>query len=174
MEEEGKYLDALDRPYERPSVIKRLRDHHHLLARLVAEGRRTTDIAAEVGMSVSRVSILKGDPAFQQLVEMYRANVEQLRDIVYADTRKKELLLYNLALDLRTDKYEERPDDITDSENQKDIEWGTEAVNGKVTRNLNINMSEPLAVAHERKRQHLELQALKNQEEIDRENKANG
>src|SRR6516164_4102816 len=109
-------LDELDRLQERPSAIKRIRDHHHLIARLVAEGKRTTDIANEVGLSISRVSILKGDPTFKQLVEMYRMNYNQLADAAYADVKKKAAILEMESIEHRLDQYYEDPDSISPAE----------------------------------------------------------
>src|SRR6516164_11861450 len=39
-----------------------VRDHHHRIARLVASGLTTSQIAAAVGIGVTRVSQLRGDP----------------------------------------------------------------------------------------------------------------
>jgi len=116
-------LDELDRLQERPSAIKRIRDHHHLIARLVAEGKRTTDIANEVGLSISRVSILKGDPTFKQLVEMYRMNYNQLADAAYADVKKKAAILEMESIEHRLDQYYEDPDSISAAEARADGAW---------------------------------------------------
>ena len=56
--------------------IKRLRDRHHSLARLLASGMKDGHAALAVGYEPSRVSILKADPAFQDLLAFYRENVD--------------------------------------------------------------------------------------------------
>jgi hypothetical protein len=126
------------------SQLKRIRDHHHQIARLVAEGRRTTDIAFEVGMSISRVSILKSDPAFQQLVEAYRANVEQIRDHVYAEAQKKQALLMHLTLDELIDRVSDIPEDFSNGDllethNQMADRLGYAKISKTVNATLNIN-----------------------------------
>ena len=160
-------LDGLDRPEQRPSVIKRLRDHHHLVARLVAKGWRTTDIANEVGLSISRVSILKGDPAFQQLVETYRMNENAMRDALELDVIKKQVLLEGLALQQMVDKYLDTPDEITHEMARADYESVHDRMHGKLNRNINVSMTDQqLAERHEKRRLHLDLIAEKNTEEM--------
>lgn len=56
-------------------AIKRIKDTHHTLARLIAEGKRGVEISAITGFSQSRISILKNDPAFAELIEFYREQV---------------------------------------------------------------------------------------------------
>jgi hypothetical protein len=58
------------------SVVKKFRDTHHRMAQLFAMGRRTGEVAEEMGYSVSRISILRNTPAFEELVEGYRKDVE--------------------------------------------------------------------------------------------------
>lgn len=53
-------------------VIKRLRDPHHRLARLVASGLRLREAAAQAGYSYGSLTILQKDPAFIELVAHYR------------------------------------------------------------------------------------------------------
>ena len=60
----------------KPGVVKRFRESHHMMARLFAQGLRPGEVARQMGMSNSRVSVLSGDPAFRQLVADYRADVD--------------------------------------------------------------------------------------------------
>lgn len=63
-----------DRPSSR---IKSIRDSHHRLARLMAMGLRSSELAELSGYSAVRVSILRSDPAFMELVEHYRDIVNE-------------------------------------------------------------------------------------------------
>jgi DNA-binding CsgD family transcriptional regulator len=56
-----------------PNQVQRLRDTHHRIARAVAAGMRNDEIAATCGVSYNRVSTLRNDPAFSELVAHYRA-----------------------------------------------------------------------------------------------------
>lgn len=57
----------------RPRELARLRDSHHQVARLLAEGMRPQDVSRMTGYAISRLSWLQNqDPAFMELVEFYR------------------------------------------------------------------------------------------------------
>lgn len=55
-----------------PSPIKHLRDSHHRLARCLAAGMTPAQAGLQTGYSQSRISILRQDPSFRDLVEVYR------------------------------------------------------------------------------------------------------
>lgn len=83
------------------NVVQRFRDPHHRVARLFAAGLRLPEVAERSGFSYSRVSILFGDPAFQDLVAKYREKVDaafvQGQDDFYeqatSNMRKAEAML---------------------------------------------------------------------------------
>jgi hypothetical protein len=60
----------------KPPPLKRLSERHHALARCLASGMEDGDAAITCGYVASRVSILKADPAFQELLAFYRQGVE--------------------------------------------------------------------------------------------------
>lgn len=72
--------------------LTRIKHSHHQLARLIGEGRTQTETAQICGYSVSRVSILMDDPAFQELVDHYRSQTQE----VYINVHER---LANLGLD---------------------------------------------------------------------------
>jgi hypothetical protein len=56
----------------RPKVrLARIRQVHHIIARLIASGMSNTDIAAEMGYNPSRIALLRSDPAMVELVANY-------------------------------------------------------------------------------------------------------
>lgn len=57
-------------------IVKRLRDPHHRLARLVAAGLSNIEICERTGRSIGSLSLHKSDPAFQELVAKYREKVD--------------------------------------------------------------------------------------------------
>jgi hypothetical protein len=69
-------LAAGDRGTTAPP-LKRITDRHHSLARLIAGGASDGEAAATIGFSLSRVSILKQSPAFQDLLALYRKEVDR-------------------------------------------------------------------------------------------------
>lgn len=64
-------------PRAAPPSVVHLRDSHHMVARLFALGLKTGDIAARLGYSLNRVSMMHTDPAFQQLIACYREQVNE-------------------------------------------------------------------------------------------------
>lgn len=56
--------------------VKKLRDSHHMVARLFASGLAPGEVARETGYSLGRISILSSDPSFQELVSHYRGMVD--------------------------------------------------------------------------------------------------
>lgn len=56
-----------------PNQIQTLRDNHHRMARAIAGGLSNAEVAATCGVSVGRVSLLRADPSFIDLVAHYRA-----------------------------------------------------------------------------------------------------
>lgn len=52
--------------------IQRLRDRHHAVARLVANGLTNGQISLMTGMDPGRVSVLRSDPTFKELVSDYQ------------------------------------------------------------------------------------------------------
>lgn len=66
-------------------LLKKMRQSHHLLARMLAQGTPQTEASLATGYSVSRISILKNDPAFQDLAAYYSAQVKE----TYLDVHAK-------------------------------------------------------------------------------------
>lgn len=52
-------------------TLKTLRHTHHTIARLLCDGVSQAEISVIVGVSQSRISILKNDPAFNELLTHY-------------------------------------------------------------------------------------------------------
>lgn len=69
----------------RPPPLKRLGDRHHALARCLASGMSDGDAALACGYVISRVSVLKSDPAFKELLALYRENTNR----VYRDMHER-------------------------------------------------------------------------------------
>lgn len=62
----------------KPSHIQRLSERHHALARCLAAGLSVADACAITGYTPSRVSILKGDPSFEDLIAFYQGDKAKL------------------------------------------------------------------------------------------------
>jgi hypothetical protein len=124
--------------------LKSIRDSHHRVARLVAQGLSGAEIGMMTGYSQSRISILKGDPAFNELCEFYRGQVAQLEHDALAEAIAKSSLARNLALDKMVDLLEE---DKVDLEGALDIYKVTadRTGMGPATKSTNLNVNVDLA-----------------------------
>jgi len=64
--------------------VQQFRDSHHRIARAYAAGMRDAEVCIHTGYSLSRLSILKSDPAFQDLINVYRGEASEAM-LEYAD-----------------------------------------------------------------------------------------
>lgn len=89
--------------------VQRLRDSHHRLARLLAAGKKNVDAAAMSGYSLGRIQQLRDDPAFADLVEVYRKEINEdfneYADLATANLVRGEMLIAD-ALEHAMDKDE--------------------------------------------------------------------
>lgn len=92
-----------------PAPLQRLRSTHHRLAQLVAEGMKAAEISLITGYSQSRISILKSDPAFQELVSHY----ENQKDAVFLDVQERLADLGLTATEELRERLEESPESFT-------------------------------------------------------------
>ena len=69
-------LERLKEPRWVATTPQKLRDSHHMIARLAATGMRQKAIAEQVGYSRERVVQLLESPAMEELVAKYRAKVD--------------------------------------------------------------------------------------------------
>lgn len=66
-------LAASVTPHEKTgeAVVLELRQSHHHVARLIAKGAKNNEVSAITGLTPSRISTLKSDPAFKELLAYY-------------------------------------------------------------------------------------------------------
>ncbi len=92
----------------KPTHIARLSERHHALARCLASGLSVSDACAITGYTPSRVSILKGDPSFEELIAFYQADkagpVQDLADKMRQNAMEAQNIL--------ADRLEETPEAI--------------------------------------------------------------
>jgi hypothetical protein len=82
-------LKASTVPAEGTPSIKSLRASHHLLARTMATGIDLAEVSIITGYSVSRISILKGDPSFRELLAYYEAMEAEQAKTARADMHER-------------------------------------------------------------------------------------
>lgn len=157
-------LETLDKKQPVPSAIKQIRDHHHFIAILLAQGKGTSEVAQLMGMSISRISILKSDPSFKELIAAYHKRAVDahlnLVDQIAATRLGAELLA---AEELRDRLADEQQRAAIDTRTLIDIYSEMADRNGrtKVSRSENVNWKGDLAdgLAEARRRRDVLLSA---------------
>jgi hypothetical protein len=99
----------------RQAPLRELRYRHHLVARLLAEGKSNTQISESIGMSVARISTLKQDPAFSELVEEYKEKIDE----VYFDAHARLAALGITAVEELQARLDDSADRFTAEELRK-------------------------------------------------------
>lgn len=94
------------------SPLARLRNTHHMLARLLSEGRSNSEASLVTGYSPSRISILRNDPAFASLMEYYSTQVEAK----YLDVHERLAALGLSSIDELQERLENDPNSYTNKE----------------------------------------------------------
>jgi len=92
--------------------LKQIRGSHHEAARLVGLGKTNSEIALITGYTPARISQLRQDPAFQELVAHYGGQVEEL----YYDTHRRFAGFTNDAMEVLHERLLEAPDKIKTSD----------------------------------------------------------
>lgn len=99
-------------PAERVTPLKKLRYNHHLLAKAVASGKSLMECSAITGLSGARISVIKNDPAFMELVSFY---AEELHE-VFVDVHARMAALGTSVLEELQERFDEAPDKFTKKE----------------------------------------------------------
>lgn len=133
-----------------PISIKKLSERHHALARLLASGAAPAEAAIITGYELSRVSVLRGDPSFVELVEFYREKV----DVEFSDTISQLAgMSKDIILELRR-RIEDAGEEISTRELRELLTAGLDRTGfgptHKQVQEVNINLSSRLDEARRR------------------------
>lgn len=137
-------------------TLQSLRDSHHRVARAMAAGLPGVEISQLCGISQSRVSMYKNDPAFMELVAHYRGLItaEYVRSVdsfmeVATSNMLKAAVMIGDKLDDAIDKGEFLPTrDLLAIHDTGADRFGY----GKMQKNLNVNVDFASQLEQARKR----------------------
>ena len=62
------------------NVWQRFREEHHAVARMIAAGLSDSMIRQRTGRSIRRLTLLRADPSFQELIAVYSQRIEEKWD----------------------------------------------------------------------------------------------
>lgn len=143
--------DLVDVPVAaKAPTIKRLRERHYRLARLLAEGFTPTQAAMYCGVTPANVHQLKKDPLFQQAV------IDATKSVDAAAYSNAERLseLTGLALETIIQRLDDAPADFSVDELERLVKLGADrtglAPGGKDNGGITINIAERMEAAQSR------------------------
>lgn len=133
----------------KPPTLKALKDTHHSIAKMLASGKRPAEVSAIMGYSLSRISILQGDPAFKELLEFYRDNAQA----AYRDLHEQLASISSTALNVMVERLEDTPEAVSDDTLLDLVKLGADRTgHGPQSKNVNLNVNVDLASRLERGR----------------------
>lgn len=153
-------LDEIGRTAGRPpgkSPLKRLSDRHRNLARVLASGQHSDREAAVIcGYTPENIYLLRKDPAFMNLLEFYRNQVDY--DLRQVHERISGVTVE--ALDLITERLEDEEErkKITTNQALEIAKMGADRIghgpqSSSVQVNINANLADRLKAAREQAKQ---------------------
>lgn len=116
-------------------VLQRLRHRHHLLARLIAQGTKDGDVAAISGYDPSRISVLKSDPAFKELIAHYKTQVDE----VFISVHERLLTLGLSSIDEMTDRIEANPETFSTQDLMELIKLSADRIGAGPSKNVTVS-----------------------------------
>lgn len=134
-----------------PTHVQRITDRHHALARCLASGMSATEAGLCTGYTASRISVLRGDPAFEELISFYRAD----RGSEVLDLQAKFTALAKDATTELQDRLELDPTQFTIDDLRESIKLAADrSGNGPQSKttnlNVNVNLGDRMKAARER------------------------
>ncbi|RPJ49898.1 MAG: hypothetical protein EHM23_36025 [Acidobacteria bacterium] len=99
-------------PTSVPPALQKLRSRHHQLAQLLASGLTDFQVSVALGYSLSRISILKGDPTFKELLSYY----EKQHEALHLDVQERLIHLGLDSVEVLQHRLDESPDEFSNKE----------------------------------------------------------
>ena len=123
--------------------IKSLRATHHKLAQCLAMNFSNAEASISTGYSPSRISILMGDPSFQELLAFYK---DKKRD-VFVDVQQRMAGFATDAVEVLQERLAESPEKFTNKDLNELIKTtadrgGHSPVNRSETKNINLTAAD--------------------------------
>jgi len=106
--------------------LRTMRNSHHKLAQLLAVGHSETEASLLTGYSPSWISQLKGDLAFQSLMEYYQKNQQE----IFVDVVERAKVLGLTALEELQERLEQAPEEFSKRELMEVVDLAVNKVGG--------------------------------------------
>lgn len=122
--------------------LARISAPHHMLAKLVAEGKENAEISAITGYSPNRISVLKKDPAFSELVTHYEQYIIEAEANIHAQIQHIALT----AMQHLQERLDEEPEKFSIKDLQSLANNGLDRIGYGPSSKLNVNVNDPAKV----------------------------
>ncbi len=134
-----------------PTHVQRITDRHHALARCLATGMSATEAGLVTGYTASRISVLRGDPSFEELISFYQG--ERAAPVVDLQQRMTSLALdatAELQDRLELDPTSLSTDQLLDTVKLTADRTGHGPQSKTTNLNVNVNLGDRMKAARER------------------------
>lgn len=133
-----------------PTSLQRITNRHHALARCLASGMSATEAGLCTGYTGSRISVLRGDPAFEELIAFYQGE----KGLPVQDLQEKMASLATDTIVELHERLELAPESFAIGELHDQLKLVADRTgNGPKTTtnvNLNVNLGDRMRAARER------------------------
>lgn len=128
-------------------TIKAIRQRHHSLARCLAQGMAEAEASAITGYCSSRISVLKQDPAFQELLTYYTEQKEE----IFIDVHQRLAALGLNSIEELMARLDDQPEKFTNKDLMELAGLGFDrsgyGVQTKNSHTVNVALVPPHAIA---------------------------
>lgn len=133
-------------------ALKRIRDVHHALARCLASGMSEAEAGLATGYCSSRISILKADPTFNELLCFYRDNAVK----EFGDFTDRLVQTAKMAQEEIQDRLDTAPESFDNDQLRKLMVETADRAGYAPNKGKNVTVNVNLAGRLERARQRLD------------------
>lgn len=134
-----------------PTAVQRITDRHHALARCLASGMSATEAGLVTGYTGSRISILRGDPAFEELIAFYREDrAAEVQDLQQKFTSLAKDATTEIQERLELDPASFNVDALLDVVKLAADRSGNGPQSKTTNVNVNVNLGDRMKAARER------------------------
>jgi len=130
------------KPEDPKAPLARIRDAHHMLARLMAEDKPVVEISAITGYAPARIRTLQDDPAMRELVAHY----SEVKVFAEADIKAQVQHVALAAKDVLLERLETEPDSFSNKDLTTLLQAGLDRIGHGPSSSHNVNLNDPSKV----------------------------
>lgn len=134
------------------SILK-IRNVHHSLAKLLAEGRKLQEISLITGYNPAYICTIQNDPAMANLITYYKSQVDE----TYVNVHERLATISMVAAEELMERITEKPETFTNREAMELVALAADRTgHGPQSRNTQVNVNIDLATRLENARLRVE------------------